>query len=112
MTIVVDQFSANLFNQYRGQFTGGLRTLIDQGHVYVNGYQAQGCGSASKSDPLEWQPRWLNSPYNNTFAHTLTGVCRDPLSPRNITLIQYVISYRVGSRLRRRSTNLSPLMTA
>jgi predicted AlkP superfamily pyrophosphatase or phosphodiesterase len=42
VTIVIDQFSANLFNQYRGRFTGGMRTLIDQGLVYANGYQAQG----------------------------------------------------------------------
>jgi predicted AlkP superfamily pyrophosphatase or phosphodiesterase len=38
--IVVDQFSANLFNQHRARFTGGLRTLIDQGRVYPNGYHA------------------------------------------------------------------------
>ncbi|CAN5266930.1 alkaline phosphatase PhoY [soil metagenome] len=42
VTIVIDQFSANLFNQYRSRFTGGMRTLIDQGLVYANGYQAQG----------------------------------------------------------------------
>jgi predicted AlkP superfamily pyrophosphatase or phosphodiesterase len=42
VTIVIDQFSANLFNQYRGRFTGGLRTLIDDGLVYANGFQAQG----------------------------------------------------------------------
>ncbi|WP_428151968.1 alkaline phosphatase family protein [Brevundimonas sp.] len=42
VTIVVDQFSANLFNQYRSRFTGGMRTLIDGGLVYANGYQAQG----------------------------------------------------------------------
>ncbi len=42
VTIVVDQFSANLFNQYRGHFSAGLKTLIDQGLVYANGYQAQG----------------------------------------------------------------------
>ena len=42
VTIVIDQFSANLFNQYRGRFTGGLKTLIDHGLVYANGYQAQG----------------------------------------------------------------------
>ena len=42
VTIVVDQFSANLFNQYRSRFTGGMRTLIDNGLVYANGYQAQG----------------------------------------------------------------------
>ncbi len=42
VTIVIDQFSSNLFNQYRGSFTGGLRTLIDGGLVYANGYQAQG----------------------------------------------------------------------
>lgn len=41
VTIVVDQFSANLFNQWRPRFTGGLRRLTDQGIVYANGYQAQ-----------------------------------------------------------------------
>ncbi|MDP3406441.1 MAG: alkaline phosphatase family protein [Brevundimonas sp.] len=39
VTIVVDQFSADLFNQYRDRFTGGLKTLADQGLVYANGYQ-------------------------------------------------------------------------
>ena len=39
VTIVVDQFSADLFNQYRDRFTGGLHTLADQGLVYANGYQ-------------------------------------------------------------------------
>lgn len=42
VTIVVDQLSANLFNQYRGQFTGGLKTLADQGLVSINGYQTHG----------------------------------------------------------------------
>jgi predicted AlkP superfamily pyrophosphatase or phosphodiesterase len=42
VTLVIDQFSANLFNQYRSRFTGGLRTLTDQGLIYANGYQAQG----------------------------------------------------------------------
>lgn len=40
--IVIDQFSANLMNQYRSRFTGGLKRLIDEGIVYANGYQAQG----------------------------------------------------------------------
>jgi len=42
VTVVVDQLSANLFNQYRGQFTGGLKTLADQGLVSINGYQTHG----------------------------------------------------------------------
>ena len=42
MTIVVDQFSANLFDQYRGRFTGGLRRMADQGLVSINGYQSHG----------------------------------------------------------------------
>lgn len=40
VTIVVDQFSATLFNQYRGRLTGGLHTLSEQGRVYQNGYQS------------------------------------------------------------------------
>ena len=42
VTIVVDQFSANLFNQYRSRFTGGLKTLADQGLVHANGFQTHG----------------------------------------------------------------------
>lgn len=42
VTIVIDQFGANLFNQYRGQFTGGLKRLSDQGLVSINGYQTHG----------------------------------------------------------------------
>ncbi|WP_299175386.1 alkaline phosphatase family protein [uncultured Brevundimonas sp.] len=42
VTIVVDQFSANLFDQYRGRYTGGLRRMADQGLVSINGYQAHG----------------------------------------------------------------------
>lgn len=40
VTIVIDQFSANLFNQNRASFTGGLKTLSAEGLVYANGYQA------------------------------------------------------------------------
>ena len=42
VTVVVDQFSANLFNQYRSRFTGGLKALADQGLVHANGYQTHG----------------------------------------------------------------------
>lgn len=42
VTIVVDQFSANLFNQYRSRWTGGLRRLSDEGLVSSNGYQTHG----------------------------------------------------------------------
>jgi predicted AlkP superfamily pyrophosphatase or phosphodiesterase len=42
VTLVVDQFSANLFNQYRSHFTGGLKRLADQGLVSINGYQTHG----------------------------------------------------------------------
>ncbi|HWU78740.1 MAG TPA: alkaline phosphatase family protein, partial [Caulobacter sp.] len=39
VVISVDQFSANLYAQYRGAFVGGLATL-SQGVVYPNGYQS------------------------------------------------------------------------
>lgn len=42
VTIVVDQFSANLFNQYRPLFSGGLATLAREGRVHTNGYQQHG----------------------------------------------------------------------
>ena len=39
VAIAVDQFSAALFDQYRGRFTGGLKLLQD-GVVYPSGYQS------------------------------------------------------------------------
>ncbi|MFL6760718.1 alkaline phosphatase family protein [Sphingomonas sp.] len=39
VVIAVDQFSANLFDEYRPQFTGGLARLAT-GNVFRNGYQS------------------------------------------------------------------------
>ena len=39
IVISVDQFSADLFDEYRGQFTGGLARLAG-GNAYRNGYQS------------------------------------------------------------------------
>ena len=40
VAIAVDQFSADLFDEYRGSFTGGLARLANQGIVFRNGYQS------------------------------------------------------------------------
>lgn len=40
VTLVIDQFGADLFNQHRARFTGGLKVLSSDGLVYANGYQA------------------------------------------------------------------------
>ena len=40
VAISVDQLSADLFDQYRPHFTGGLARLSSQGTVYRNGYQS------------------------------------------------------------------------
>ncbi len=40
VAIAVDQFSADLFDEYRPNFTGGLGRLANQGIVFRNGYQA------------------------------------------------------------------------
>jgi len=42
VTVVVDQLSANLFNQYRSHFTGGFKRLLDEGLVHANGFQTHG----------------------------------------------------------------------
>ncbi len=42
VTVVVDQLSSNLFNQYRRHFTGGLKRMMDEGLVYANGFQTHG----------------------------------------------------------------------
>ena len=47
VTISVDQLSADLFAEYRGQFTGGLKRL-QEGAVFPSGYQAQ---SATETCP-------------------------------------------------------------
>ncbi len=39
VAIAVDQFSAGLFDQYRGRFTGGLKTL-QAGVIFPSGYQS------------------------------------------------------------------------
>lgn len=39
VAVVIDQFSANLFDEYRPQFTGGLARLAS-GTVFRNGYQS------------------------------------------------------------------------
>ena len=40
VAISVDQFSANLFEQYRSTFSGGLARLTKEGVVFPNGYQS------------------------------------------------------------------------
>ena len=40
VAIAVDQFSADLFDEYRGEFTGGLARLARHGVVFRNGYQS------------------------------------------------------------------------
>jgi predicted AlkP superfamily pyrophosphatase or phosphodiesterase len=42
VVISIDQFSANLFEQYRADFHGGLGRLARQGTVYPSGYQSHG----------------------------------------------------------------------
>ena len=40
--IAVDQFSAGLFDQWRGRFKSGLKRLMDEGIVYSSAYQSHG----------------------------------------------------------------------
>lgn len=40
VAIAIDQFSADLFDEYRQDFTGGLGRLANQGVVFRDGYQA------------------------------------------------------------------------
>lgn len=40
VTIAVDQFSADLFSEYRQHYSGGLKRLAQQGIVFPNGYQS------------------------------------------------------------------------
>ncbi|MDG2530254.1 alkaline phosphatase family protein [Caulobacter endophyticus] len=42
VVISIDQFSANLFEQWRGQWKGGLGKLGREGVTYPNGYQSHG----------------------------------------------------------------------
>ena len=40
VAVSVDQFSADLFAEYRDKFTGGLRRLIDSSALFPSGYQS------------------------------------------------------------------------
>jgi predicted AlkP superfamily pyrophosphatase or phosphodiesterase len=40
--IAVDQFSAGLFDRWRGRFKSGLKRLMDEGIVYSSAYQSHG----------------------------------------------------------------------
>lgn len=40
IAISVDQFSADLFDEYRPSFTGGLKRLAEKGIAFSNGYQS------------------------------------------------------------------------
>jgi predicted AlkP superfamily pyrophosphatase or phosphodiesterase len=40
--IAVDQFSAGLFDQWRGRFKSGLKRLMDEGIVHSSAYQSHG----------------------------------------------------------------------
>ncbi|KRA59600.1 alkaline phosphatase [Caulobacter sp. Root655] len=42
VVISIDQFSASLFEQYRGNFKGGLGRMAREGVVYPSGYQSHG----------------------------------------------------------------------
>lgn len=42
VVISIDQFSASLFEQYRGDFKGGLGRLAREGTVYPSGFQSHG----------------------------------------------------------------------
>ncbi len=42
VVISIDQFSANLFEQYRGLFRGGLGRMASEGTVYPSGFQSHG----------------------------------------------------------------------
>jgi len=42
VVISIDQFSASLFEEYRGSFKGGLGRLAREGVVYPSGYQSHG----------------------------------------------------------------------
>ena len=48
VVISVDQFSTNLFNEWRPRFQGGLKTLSREGLVYANGWQSH---SATETCP-------------------------------------------------------------
>lgn len=40
--IAIDQFGSQLFNKWRGSFTGGLKRLANEGLIYSNAFQSHG----------------------------------------------------------------------
>lgn len=75
VTIVIDQFSATLFNQYRGRLTGGLHTLSEQGRVYQSGYQSHAITETcpGHSTVLTGASPWLTGIPANNWTDRETG---------------------------------------
>jgi predicted AlkP superfamily pyrophosphatase or phosphodiesterase len=105
VVISVDQFSSNLFNQYRSRYVGGLRTLADQGLVHINGYQTHaatetcpghstiltgkhpnktGIPANDWLDPVTGKSAYCLSVPANRLAGGLTGG-NGPVGPDNMT---------------------------
>jgi predicted AlkP superfamily pyrophosphatase or phosphodiesterase len=122
VTIVVDQFSANLFNQYRSRWTGGLRRLSNEGLVSTNGYQTHGLtetcpghstvltgvhpaqtGIPSNDwiDPTTGEEVYCLAAPSNTLAHGRNSD-NGPVGPDNIrisSLGDWLKDQRPGSRV-------------
>ena len=77
IVISVDQLSADLFDEYRGQFTGGLARLATGGTVFRNGYQAQ---ASTETCPGHSTILTGALPARNGI---VANAWRDPAAPRN-----------------------------
>lgn len=107
VVISIDQFSANLFEQWRGQWKGGLGKLGREGIAYPNGYQSHGMtetcpghsslltgaypnrtGIVSNNwyDPATGQRSYCLLDTSVTLAAPST---QDPVSPKNLMVPTY-----------------------
>lgn len=122
VAIVVDQFSANLFNQYGSRWTDGLRRLSYEGLVSTNGYQTHGltetCPGHSTvltgmhpaqtgipsndwRDPTTGEKVYCLSAPRNTLAHG-RNTDNGPVGPDNMrasTLSEWLKAQRPDARV-------------
>ena len=85
--ISVDQFSADLFDEYRPQFTGGLARLAD-GTAFRNGYQAHAATETTRVLRVCADPN--NLPFSNQQREGFENKIADLVADRLHAKVEYV----------------------
>ena len=73
VAISVDQFSADLFSEYRQYYVGGLKRLTSEGAVFPRGYQSHAATETCPGHQIHDTPGSKLTPPTNTRARQGRG---------------------------------------